>query len=496
MRQVIEREMQLGEVSIKNMKFDLRSRDEIPKILQGLQSIYCDVATRDSVFKILMEMIPENVNPNNGRKGMDLWQIFVLGCLRTDCNWDYDKLHEMANQHKTIREMLGHGLFDADKLYARQTILDNVGLLTPSILDKINKVTVDYAHKVNGNNVDDILRGSCDSFVVETDVSFPTDISMLFKAIRKVIILIMQICEKENFSDWRQGKLNIRKVKKAFRKVQLLKKSTSKNPETKEKREQLIIDAHEIYMTIVEVFIDKALNTIQKLKANISPDDILLFCKIKKIEDFLVHADRQIEHIHRRVVEGETIAHHEKVFSIFEEHTEWISKGKAGVPVELGLKVCIVKDQDGFILNHHVMEHETDDQIAVSFMKDTQELFPNFQACSFDKGFHSKLNQKELAEILDEVVLPRKGKLSQENKAIEGTEGFMEARRKHSAVESSINALENHGLDRCLDHGLHGFKRYVALAVVARNIQMLGHILQMKEVERLKRLKRKQSKIG
>ena len=60
-------------------------------------------------------------------------------------------------------------------------------------------------------------------------------------------------------------------------------------------------------------------------------------------------------------------------------------------------------------------------------------------------------------------------------------------RRQHSAVESGINALEVHGLDRCPDHGLHGFKRYVALAVVARNIQKLGAELQQKLRQQEKR---------
>jgi len=64
-----------------------------------------------------------------------------------------------------------------------------------------------------------------------------------------------------------------------------------------------------------------------------------------EIEGFIVHATRQIDHIRRRVILGQTIAHVDKVFSIFETHTEWISKGKAGVAVELGLKVCILEDQ-------------------------------------------------------------------------------------------------------------------------------------------------------
>ena len=78
----------------------------------------------------------------------------------------------------------------------------------------------------------------------------------------------------------------------------------------------------------------------------------------------------------------------------------------------------------------------------------------------------------------------RKGKLSQAARAEEHEAGFVRARRRHSAVESAINALEVHGLDRCLDHGLEGFKRYVALAVVARNIQRLGAQLRQQEAQR------------
>ena len=152
----------------------------------------------------------------------------------------------------------------------------------------------------------------------------------------------------------------------------------------------------------------------------------------------------------------------------------------AGVSQELGLRVCIVKDQFGFILHHRVMQNETDDKIAVPIIQETKERFVELGSCSFDKGFHSPENQEKLRELLDRVVLPRKGKLSAINREIENSEEFREARRKHSAVESSINALENHGLDRCRDHGMKGFERYVGLAVLARNIQIIGHVLQQK----------------
>jgi hypothetical protein len=297
----------------------------------------------------------------------------------------------------------------------------------------------------------------------------------------------MALCDSLGLSGWRQGIHLLKKVKKHFRKAQQLKRSTSKDHQKKAKREQMIIAAHIEYLELAESLIARVKGTL----FSVSSPGIVVHLRIKEIEKYIAHAERQIDQIRRRVVEGETIPHNEKVFSIFEEHTEWISKGKAGVPQELGLKVCVVKDQFGFILHHRVMQKKTDDQVAVPIIEETKDRFSHLSSCSFDKGFHSPENQQQLAEILDKVILPRKGKLSAINKEIENSYEFREARRKHSAVESSINAIENHGLDRCLDHGLHGFKRYVGLAVLARNIQIIGHILQQKELSRLQRLEKK-----
>jgi hypothetical protein len=130
------------------------------------------------------------------------------------------------------------------------------------------------------------------------------------------------------------------------------------------------------------------------------------------------------------------------------------------------------------------MERQTDDQVAVTMVTEAKKRFPILNACSFDKGFHSPANQVELAQQLDQVALPKKGRLSKERKSVEQTEEFVKARRAHSAVESAINALEVHGLDKCPDHGMGGFKRYVALAIVARNIRRIGDILWQQEVER------------
>ena len=490
MRKVIDTQMKFGEIDISKIEFDPRSRDEIPKLLIGLQEIYCIRKVRDKVFSVLWDLIPEGIDQDNGRRGMDLWKILVLGTLRLSCNWDYDKLMDIANNHKTLRQMLGHSSVHDDYYYPLQTLKDNLSLFTPEVLDRINRIVLEHGHQLVGKKKDEGLRASCDSFVVETDVHYPTDINLLFDAMRKMILLIMALCDDLGVSGWRKSAYNLKKVKKYFRKAQQLKRSTSKDKTKRAKREQVIMDAHIAYMELADSFIDRVKETI----SSISSTNFMVNLRIIEIQKYIAHAERQMNQIRRRVVEGETIAHHEKVFSLFEEHTEWINKGKAGVSQELGLKVCIIKDQFGFLLHHRVMQKETDDQIAVPIIKETKERFPQLISCTFDKGFHSPANQKDLAVLVDKVILPRKGKLSAINKEIENSEEFKEARRKHSAVESSINALENHGLDRCLDHGIHGFKRYVGLAVLARNIQILGHILQHKQLQRVQRLERRQGK--
>jgi len=148
MRKIIENQMKLGEVEISKIEFNHRSRDEIPKLLMGLQHIYCTSETRSKVFEILEEMTPKGIDTNNGRPGMELWKILVLGTLRLNCNWDYDKLEEMANEHMTLREMLGHSPFNRKVRYPLQTLKDNISLFTPEILDRINKVVVDAGHKL------------------------------------------------------------------------------------------------------------------------------------------------------------------------------------------------------------------------------------------------------------------------------------------------------------------------------------------------------------
>ena len=95
MRIVMGQQLNLGEVAISDIEFDSRCRDELPQLLMGIQSLHCDTTIRVKIFKILEELVPENVNSKLGRKGITLWEIFVLGLTRLCCNINYDRLHDL-----------------------------------------------------------------------------------------------------------------------------------------------------------------------------------------------------------------------------------------------------------------------------------------------------------------------------------------------------------------------------------------------------------------
>jgi glycine cleavage system H lipoate-binding protein len=309
---------------------------------------------------------------------------------------------------------------------------------------------------------------------------------------RKSIELIGKLCERHEISTWRQYQYNINRIKRLYRYAQSSKHGGTRTEEQKQKSEQNIIDKHQGYIDLSEGYIEKINQTIEeivKTKTLSTIDQAIMV----SIDDYVKHAFRQIDQIRRRVIQKESIPHNEKVFSLFEPHTEWICKNKLGIPVELGLKVCIVEDEHQFILHHNIIRKQSDDKVAVSIAQETKLRYPNLCSISYDRGFFTKKNREALGAMLN-VALPKKGKLSKQDQDIESSDEYITAKKKHSAVESAINALDMHGLDKCPDHGLVGFSRYVALAIVARNLQRLGAIIHKKDhrllVLRERRLKK------
>ena len=205
---------------------------------------------------------------------------------------------------------------------------------------------------------------------------------------------------------------------------------------------------------------------------------------VQSLSRYCSFVKKFIDQIERRLLKGESIPAAEKIYSIFEEHTEWITKGKINKKVELGHLLLITTDQYQFIVDYKIMQGEKDASQIKGLNERLQSKFKRHKiySHSFDKGFYSKDNLQSLQQSgIDHVVLPKKGKLNKEEKERESNKKFKQLRNAHSAVESNINMLEHHGLNRCMDKGLHGYKRCVGLSVLAYNLHLLGNVLLAKE---------------
>jgi IS5 family transposase len=218
---------------------------------------------------------------------------------------------------------------------------------------------------------------------------------------------------------------------------------------------------------------------------------IVLLDKYKK---YVPKFTAQIE---RRLLKEEVIPAAEKIFSIFEVHTGWITKGKQNKRVEPGQLLLITSDQHQFITDYKIMEGQKDASQVKPLTERLEKKCAGKKIIrhSFDKGFRSKENLATLsATATGQVVLPKRGNHTKKDKESQSSKAFKTLRNQHSAVESNINMLEHHGLNRCMDKGSHGFKRCVGLSILAYNLQILGNALQAterrKEAQRQKRNQR------
>lgn len=132
----------------------------------------------------------KSLKKKTGRRSLDLWQIFVLGVVRQRMDFNYDGLFDLANNHKLIRQMMGLPvLCEETKNFAYTTIKDNVNLLNAETIEKINEIVVKAGHKMLKKK-DEKLEVKADTYVLETNVHFPTDISLLWDSSRKCLDLI------------------------------------------------------------------------------------------------------------------------------------------------------------------------------------------------------------------------------------------------------------------------------------------------------------------
>ena len=190
MRQRFEQQMNLRTVAIADVKFPLKSRDELPPVLMALQYIFITPELNEKVFEILEKKICSG-KKKTGRKGMGLWHILVLAVVRHACDTNWDKLELWSNYDELIRRVMGvhaTAFIEDEKIeFNYQSIIDNVSLVDEALLKEINLLVVDAGHKLVKKKEDEALKLKTDSYALETNVHFPTDLNLLWDTLRKCL---------------------------------------------------------------------------------------------------------------------------------------------------------------------------------------------------------------------------------------------------------------------------------------------------------------------
>ena len=490
MRQRFEQQMNLRTVAIADVKFPLKSRDELPPVLMALQYIFITPVLNEKVFELLEKKIC-NGKKKTGRKGMDLWHILVLAVVRHACGTNWDTLETWSNHHELVRRVMGvHAsafIEDEKTEFNYQTILDNVSLIDETLLQQINQLVVDAGHQLIKKKEDEALRLKTDSYALETNVHFPTDLNLLWDSLRKCLDMISKLQAITSLKGWRKIK-NIRKILKSL--FRATSQKVFKGKDEQQKKNYVKQYLHQA--RILEVRAEELIK-YPPVKTGDEQQIIAIIELLNKYKGFVTKFTDQID---RRLLKGEVIPAEEKIFSIFEEHTEWLTKGKLNKKVELGHLLLITTNQYQFIVDYKVMENQRDASQVSGLCERIKSNFAGkkIYSHSFDKGFFSKDNQAILQDAaIEQVILPKKGRHSKKDKERESNPTFKKLRKAHSAVESNINMLEHHGLNRCVDKGLRGFKRCVGLSVLAYNLHILGNVLKARQLKEEQKVKLKQA---
>ena len=482
MRQRFEQQIQIGGIAINDVEITLKSRDELPPTLKALQYIFITADLNEKIFSVLEAKICAG-KKKTGRTGMDLWHILVLAVVRhaTSANWD--ALHFWSNDMVTLRKIMGvHSKFDDEGKgieFGYQSIIDNVSLIDEDLLYEINQIVVDAGRQLVKKKEDEGLELKTDSYAVETNVHFPTDLNLLWDSLRKCLDMVEKLQDEVGkIKGWRKIKQLRSSLKSLFRTTS---QHVFKGRNEKQKKESV-----KLYLGAALELLERCQAITEHPLAVISSQQNVMVL-IESLKHYCKYVAKFTDQIERRLIKGETIPAEEKVFSIFEPHTEWITKGKQNKKVELGHLVLITTDQHQFIVDYKVMEKQKDPAQVKPLLERIQKNFASkkIHSHSFDKGFHSKDNHDTLERSTIELpVLPKRGRPNKEDKERESNPKFKKMKRKHSAIESNINMLEHHGLNRCMDKGLRNFKRYVGLSVLAYNLHIMGNALL--EAERKK----------
>jgi IS5 family transposase len=470
MRKPFDPQQRLDCQPVLNVRLNLDCRDEIVPILRALQHIYSRPEMRDDILRAIARDVNRTSSHKRGRSGLHYWQILVLAAVRLGCDLDYDKLQDLAEQHRALRQIMGIGDWDEHVTFDWRRIRDNLIKIRPETLERINHLLIDAGHELVPHAAETVRA---DSFVVQTNIHYPTESSLIRDGLRKILTLGATLAFLLGVGGWRQHKHLYRKVRKLARQIERI--AARKGAEY---HERLKAPYREL-LALADTIVDRA-EALRMAVPNAAAVDLEVLALDAELAVFLDRTRHVCGTARRRVLEGQKVPNREKLFSIFEPHTQLYKRGKANEPVQFGRQLLVYEDGAGFITQAYLLPRDADDRdVVVDQTRRLQErLGGRIRRASFDRGFHSPENQRELAKIVKHPCLPMPGRHQAAEQAEAASIEFRQARQRHPGIESAIAALQSgNALTRCRDRTERGFRRYLQLGVLGRNLHVLGKLL-------------------
>jgi IS5 family transposase len=315
-----------------------------------------------------------------------------------------------------------------------------------------------------------------DGTAVETNIHWPTDSGMLWDTYRVLARLVRQIREIHPAISW-DKRLHDRRAKKLH--GQIARASQHKSGKAKKKQKGL----YERLIGLVAGILDWMPSFCERVlreapRAGVTALELVkIEALVKEIGDYLSLGHRVVDQSRRRVILGEQVPNDEKIFSIFEPHTELLKRGRAGKPVEFGHMIYLQQVDGCFITGYGVYEKRpVEHELVEDAIEDHRELFGHYpKVFAADKGFWQDSKARELLRLkVPTVSICKKGKRTEAEEEYEHGVLFRLAQRFRAGIEGSISFLKRvFGLGRCINKGFEHFEATVGATVFAHNLLVL-----------------------
>jgi hypothetical protein len=378
MRKAYSTQLRFDTVPIENVELNLECRDAIVPVLRALQHVYANRQLTNDILGLIAADINGESRTDTGREGMDYWHICVLIAARLGCNFTYDQLQDLAENHRSLRAIMGLGECDKNSFH-HKTLRNNFCLIKPETIDRISHAIVQEGHVLEPAAIEKVRA---DSFVMETCIHYPTESSLLLDGLRKIIEMCARQVDEHGLTGWRQHAHLLKKAKKLDRKIGCI--AWKKGPNYRERMQPLYREL----LQKVQLITQRA-RDLCDVTGRPQPYADDLFGS-NTLQAFIVRTERVADTARRRVIDGESVPNIDKLFSVFEPHTQLYKRGKAGQPMQFGRQVLVFEDATGFIVHGVLMNRDEGDQgVAVRETESLQTKFADgVKRLSFDRGFH------------------------------------------------------------------------------------------------------------